>query len=164
MGTPSVSNPKIFLYSPEDQKFSYEIAIRTEAKTQAPGGGGGGEAESSQTSLPQPLRLLGPSSNASHPSAQTCLKWRRRPVGPAFVVLFSTVPLVPRKTYHQKCHQLYLSISQPPSLLLPSANQALRSPLTQWACFPVADARDHLPNTHSRRSLLSRGSQASTQA
>lgn len=29
-------------------------------------------------------------------------------------MLFSTVPSVPRKTYHQKCHQLYLSISQPP--------------------------------------------------
>lgn len=40
MGTPSVSNPKIFLCSPEDQKISYEIAIRTEAKTQAPGEGG----------------------------------------------------------------------------------------------------------------------------
>lgn len=52
---------------------------------------------------------------------------------------------MPRKTYHEKCHQLYLSISQPPSLLLPSAKQACGAPLTQWAHFPVADARDHLP-------------------
>lgn len=55
------------------------------------------------------------------------------------------MPSVPRKTYHEKCHQLYLSISQPPSLLLPSAKQACGAPLTQWAHFPVADARDHLP-------------------
>lgn len=67
-------------------------------------------------------------------------------------MLFSTVPSVPRKTYHQKCHPLYLSISQPPSLLLPSAKQALRStppPLTQWAHVPVTDDCDHLPKPKS---------------
>lgn len=59
---------------------------------------------------------------------------------------------MPRKTYHQKCHQLYLSISQPPSLLLSSAKQALGAPIplvTQWAPFPVAGAHDHLPEPGS---------------
>ena len=76
---PTKGNPKIYFLifnGPENQTSdSHRDKVRNP-------GTQGGKAQSSQSPLPQPLCTLGPFSNASNSSAQTCLKWRQRPAGP----------------------------------------------------------------------------------
>lgn len=108
-------NPKIVKKkSPEGQK-NQTLDIHMD-KVRNPGMQGG-EAQSSQTSLPQPQSLLGPSCNANNPSAQTCLKWRRRSVGPGACRAVFHSALGAKKNLSSEMPSaifIYLSAPQPP--------------------------------------------------
>lgn len=103
---PKILKKKI-LRGPENQTLD----IHTD-KVRNPGTQGG-EAQSSQISL----RLLGPSYNANNPSAQTCLKWRRRPVGPGACRAIFHGALGAKKNLSSEMPSaifIYLSAPQPP--------------------------------------------------
>lgn len=111
----------------------------------------GREAQCSQTSLPQPQRLLGPSYNANNPSAQTCLKWRRRSVGPGACRAVFHSALGAKKNLSSEMPSaifIYLSAPQPPPPVCQPGPAEPPSPSGHTSLL-LTLARDHLPKPHS---------------
>lgn len=143
-------NPKILKRkkSPEGQKNQ---TLDTHMDKVRNPGMQGREAQSSQTSLPQPQRLLGPSCNANNPSAQTCLKWRRRSVGPGACRAVFHSALGAKKNLSSEMPSaifIYLSAPQPPPPVCQPGPAEPPSPSGHTSLL-LTLARDHLPKPHS---------------